>query len=217
MNESSLHAALKRWYAVDGDKFEVKVGRYVVDIVRGTTLIEIQTGSFANARAKLRALTVDHRIRLVYPVAKRKWIVKVSKRGKELSRNRSPRLGTVENVFDELIMMPDLIGNPNFSLDVLLIEEEELRCHDGKGSWWRKGVSTVDTRLVQVLGRVELHEPRDFLRFIPKELPNPFTNAELAAATGVRRDLNHRITYCLRKAGLLREAGRRGLAFLFER
>jgi len=202
---------------VDGDKFEVKVGRYVADIVRGSTLIEIQTGSFASARTKLRTLTADHRIRLVYPVAKRKWIVKVSKRGKELKRTRSPREGRVENVFDELIMMPDLIANPNFSLDVLLIEEEELRCHDGKGSWWRGGVTTVDTRLVQVLGRVELHQPGDFLRFIPKELPNPFTNAELAAATGVPAGLTRQLTYCLRKAGLLREAGWRGKALLLER
>lgn len=202
---------------MDGDKFEVKVGRYVADIVRGNTLIEIQTGSFANARKKLRVLTVDHRIRLVYPVAKRKWIVRVSKRGKVLGRKPSPRKGRAEEVFNELISMPDLIGKRNFSLDVLLIEEEELRCDDGKGSWWRKGVSTVDTRLVQVLGRVELDGPQDYLQFIPRELPNPFTNAELTSATGLPARMAGRLTYCLRKAGLLRETGRRGRAMLLKR
>ncbi|MEK7474799.1 MAG: hypothetical protein AAB152_04100 [Candidatus Coatesbacteria bacterium] len=202
---------------MDGDQLEVKVGRYVADILRGNTLIEIQTGSFANARTKLRALTADHRIRLVYPVAKRKWIVKVSKRGKVLSRKPSPRKGRAEDVFNELISMPDLIGKRNFSLDVLLIEQEDLRCDDGKGSWWRKGVSTVDTRLVQVLGRIELDQPGDYLQFIPKELANPFTNAELADAAGLPVDLARKTTYCLRKAGLLREGGWQGKARLLER
>lgn len=35
LNEKPLHAALKGWYARPGDRFEVPVDGYLVDIVRG--------------------------------------------------------------------------------------------------------------------------------------------------------------------------------------
>ena len=44
LNEKPLHAALKDWCARPGDQFEVFVDGFVVDIVRGNLLIEIQTG-----------------------------------------------------------------------------------------------------------------------------------------------------------------------------
>ena len=40
LNERSLHASLKEWYAEPGDATEVKVDGYVIDLVRGERLIE---------------------------------------------------------------------------------------------------------------------------------------------------------------------------------
>lgn len=34
LNEKSLHASLKQWYAQPGDRFEVAVDGFVIDIVR---------------------------------------------------------------------------------------------------------------------------------------------------------------------------------------
>ena len=62
LNEKPLHASLKEWYAQPGDKFEVAVDRYVVDIVRHDLLLEIQTGSFASIKTKLKSLVDSHRI-----------------------------------------------------------------------------------------------------------------------------------------------------------
>ena len=56
LNEKSLHAALKEWYALPGDRFEVAVDGFVADIVRGEQLIEIQTRSFPAMKRKLRRL-----------------------------------------------------------------------------------------------------------------------------------------------------------------
>ena len=39
LNEKPLHAALKAWYAQPGDRLEVAVDGFVVDIVRGDLLI----------------------------------------------------------------------------------------------------------------------------------------------------------------------------------
>ena len=56
MNEKPLHAALKRWYAEDGDRIEEPVDGFVIDIVRDKQLIEIQTRSFSSMKRKLNKL-----------------------------------------------------------------------------------------------------------------------------------------------------------------
>src|SRR5205823_13397781 len=65
LNEGLLHTQLKAWYRRPGDQFETPVDGYVIDIVRGDTLIEIQTGGFAPLRRKLDRLLDSHRVRLV--------------------------------------------------------------------------------------------------------------------------------------------------------
>jgi hypothetical protein len=74
LNEKPLHEALKRWYAQPGDIFEAPVDGFVVDIVRGDLLIEIQTRNFSAIKRKLEQLLISHSVRLVYPIPSEKWI-----------------------------------------------------------------------------------------------------------------------------------------------
>ena len=55
-NEGSLHSQIKQWYREEEDRFEVKSGRYVIDIVRDQQFIEIQTSNFGAIRKKLKNL-----------------------------------------------------------------------------------------------------------------------------------------------------------------
>jgi hypothetical protein len=64
LNEKPLHAALKQWYAQPGDGLEVTVDGFVIDIVRGHQLIEIQTGHFAAIKKKLSTLKLRLRSNL---------------------------------------------------------------------------------------------------------------------------------------------------------
>jgi hypothetical protein len=57
MNEYSLHSAIKNWYSLPGDKFEVRIDDFIVDIVRETLLIEIQTKNFSAINACMHANT----------------------------------------------------------------------------------------------------------------------------------------------------------------
>ena len=41
LNEKPLHAALKAWYAQPGDRFEVPLHGFVIDIVRDDVLLEV--------------------------------------------------------------------------------------------------------------------------------------------------------------------------------
>ena len=215
-NERSLHAAIKEWYSRPGDGFEEKVDNYVVDIVRDDVLVEIQTKNLSAIQRKLRILTQNHPVRLVYPIPKEKWIVRVSKSGEKiLSKRRSPKKGKVSDIFSELVFIPDLIREDNFTLEILMIQEEEIRCDDGKGSWWRRGMSIRDRRLIDVLEQIPFSTNKDFRRFLPRTLAQPFSNKLLAEKMKDSLYLAQKITYCLKKMGLLREVGKKGNELLF--
>ena len=216
MTEYSLHSGIKDWYMVSGDELEVKVEDFIVDIVRGKLLIEIQTGNFSAVKKKLIKLLLNNQVRLVYPIAKLKWIVHVSRSGEFVRRRKSPKKGKLIDLFYELVHTASLIGDRNFSLEVLLIEEEELRCNDGRGSWRRRGVSVKDRKLLKVLNRVLFENNRDFLRFLPDDMGEPFTNKTLANNLGVSIRLAQKITYCLRKMGILSIVGKKKKESLFK-
>lgn len=216
MTEYSLHSEIIDWYSVSGDEFEVKMDGFIIDILRDNLLIEIQTRNFSAIKKKLIKLLLNDQVRLVFPIAKLKWIVHISKSGEFVRKRRSPKKGKLTDLFYELVHLPHLIGNNNFSLEVLLIEEEELRCHDGKGSWRRRGVSVKDRKLLNVFNRVIFENNRDFLSFLPDDMVRPFTNRILATKLGVSIRLAQKITYCLRRMDVLSIAGKKKKELLFE-
>jgi hypothetical protein len=124
LNEKPLHASLKEWYARPGDQFEVAVDGFVIDIVQDDLLLEIQTSNFASIKSKLIDLVRAHRIRLIYPIAQEKWIVKLAEDDSGgVARRKSPKRGRVEDLFWEMVSFPQLLANPNFALEVLMIRE----------------------------------------------------------------------------------------------
>jgi hypothetical protein len=217
LGESSLHAALKAWYAQPGDRLEVDVDGYVADIVRGDLLIEIQTGNFTKLKGKLTRLVDEHKVRLVYPVAAQKWIVRVDTDGQLISRRKSPRRGRVEDLFAELVRIPTLLAEPTFSVEVALVHAEQVLRDDGLGSWRRKGWSVADQRLIEVEGARQFDSPEDLAALLPDALPDPFTNRELADALKIRINLAQKMTYCLRKMKVIAIVDKRGNALLYER
>ena len=217
LNEKPLHASLKQWYALPGDRAEVPLGGYFVDLVRDELLIEIQTTSFGSIRSKLRALTREHRVRLVHPIAAERWIVKQPCPGQAGSRRKSPKRGRLEHVFVELVSFPELLCNGNLSLEVLLVQEEEVRRHDARRRRRRGGWVTHERRLLDVRERHLFHGPADMAALVPADLDQPFLTSDLAAALRCPRWLAQKMAYCLRQMGALTIAGKRGNAIAYAR
>lgn len=216
--EKSLHAALKDWIAAPGDLTEQPVDGYVVDLVRGEELIEIQTRNFSAIKRKLAMLLENHAVRLVHPIPTLKWIVRLDRDGTTvLSRRRSPKRGTLLDVFDELVSIPHLIAHPRFALEVLLVEVEETRQQDGRGSWRRRGWSIHDQILVGVESQHIFHGPADFAALLPPTLPESFTSSQIAAHIGVRRGQGQKIAYCLRHMQAIEIVGKQGNAYQYRR
>jgi hypothetical protein len=218
LRETELHAALKRHFAHSQDQLEVEVDGYIADIVRADgEIVEIQTHNFAALKRKLSQLVRQHRVRLVYPIAQAKWITRVkADRQTVLGRRKSPKRGAPEDVFIELVSLPELLLHPNFTVEIALIHEDEIRCpHAGRrrrrGNEWR----VCNRRLLQVVDSVVLANPADLRCFIPADLTTPFTSHDLAVALQRPDYLAHKITYCLRKLGVLTVVGKRRRAWLY--
>ena len=215
MTEQTLHEQLKELYALETGKVESVLGDYRVDVVKGNLLVEIQTRSFSSIRKKLRRLVKDHKVRLVHPVPYMKWIVRLDRDEKQVGRRKSPKRGRVEEVFRELVYMPDLLSNPHFELEVVLVNLEEFLIDDGKGSWRRQRWSIHDRKMLSLHERHLYHAPEDFLKLLPASLPEEFTTKNLAKESKLRINLAQKMVYCLRNMGVLKQTGKKGRAKLY--
>jgi hypothetical protein len=218
--EKSLHASLKAHYAQPGDTLECDLDGYVIDILRPTAdgscrCIEIQTRSLAKMKPKLQALLDRYPIQVVYPIATERFIVRIDADGVMQSRRKSPKHGSVFDLFPELVSFPALVCHPNLSLEVLLIREEELWHDDGQGSWRRKRWSIYDRRLIEAVRAVPLQTPADFAALLPATLPMTFDSGELASAIRQPRYIAQKMAYCLREMDALKITGKRRNALLY--
>jgi hypothetical protein len=217
LREGPLHATLKALLAEPGDRLEVPVGRFVIDLVRADgELVEVQTGSFGALGAKLDALLDEHRMRVVYPVAAERRIVRVDEHGQVLAARRSPKRATAVAVFDELVAFPSLLTHPNLTIEVLLLREDHIRGPQPTTTR-RRTRDPGERRLVEVLDRIALRTAQDILAALPALPLEPFSTRELAVVLGCGMVLARRTLYCLRTIGIVEPAGRRGRAPLHTR
>jgi len=217
LREGPLHAAVKAMLAAPGDRLEVPVGRFVIDLVRADgELVEVQTGGFGPLGAKLDALLDRHRFRLVYPVAAERRIVRMDEHGEVLSIRRSPKRGTVVDVFDKLTAFPSLLTHPNLTVEVLLLSEDHIRA--GEPVTVRRRTRDPGARhLRDVLARIELHGADDIVRALPPLPAQPFSTRDLASILGCSTMLAQRTAYCLRAINIIEAAGKRGRTPLHRR
>jgi len=208
LNESALHAELKRALAPPGARFEVRVDGYVVDAVSDGLLIEVQTRHIGKLRPKLERLLPLHEMRVVVPVANQRWIVRRGPEGEV--RRRSPKRADLLDALAELVGIPRFLDHPNLEIEVVLVHDEETRERRAGASWRRRGWMSVERRLLAVTGRERLRGARAWLRALPPSLPERFTTLDLAAGRTTRRGVARRAAFVLREAGVIVPAGRSG-------
>lgn len=212
MREGSLHAAVKELLAQPGDRLEVPVGRFVIDLVRADgELVEVQTGGFSALGKKLDALLDDHRMRIVHPIAAERRIVRLDETGQVVSARRSPKRTTAVAVFDKLVAFPSLLTHPHLTVEVLLLREDHIRRARPTVTRGRTR-DPGERRLGEVLDRIAFRTPQDLLAALPALPPEPFTTSELARCFGCSTMLAQRTLYCLRALGIVEHAGKRGPA-----
>jgi len=216
LNEGPLHAALKATYAANGGEAEVPVETFVADAVRNGVMYEIQTGSFSGLARKMQALAEVGPVVLVHPIARNTAIVKQPEDAQAKPEVRkSPKHGASVHIVNDLVYIPTMLNHANFSVEVVLTEEREIRRYDAQKNRRRGGWRVVERQLLSVGEGVRLNAMADLYEFLQHELPETFGTKDLAQALGQPVAIAQKMAYCLRHAGVTEIAGKIGNALQY--
>jgi hypothetical protein len=218
--ETSLHRELKLFCAGPEARTEVRCGSYRIDAVVGDELVEIQHGSLAAIRDKIRRLLDEHTVRVVKPVVAGKLLVKrARKNGRVVERRRSPKRGSVLEVFHELVYFTKVFPHPRLTLELVLVDVEEWR-YPGRGRRRRSrrgDFQVEDQKLLAIHDRVLLRTSDDLCTLAGCDLSVPFDTADLALRMGINRWVAQRVAYCLREMGAVQQVAKRGNTRIYQR
>lgn len=214
-NESTMHHQLKQHFATDGALLEHQLDGFVIDLYQHHQIYEIQTANFSAIKKKLTTLLDHHPINLIHPIITTKHIRKVTPQGELLSKRKSPRHGTLYDLFKQTVYIPHLLLHPNLTLIGQEVHLQETWCDDGQGSWRRKKFSIQNKQITQFHHTHTLHTPQDYRNLIPFSPSQTFTNKQLSQALKLDRRIIQKFTYTLRIAQILEIVGKEGRALLF--
>ncbi len=218
LNERSLHRALKERYAVPGSETEQVIDGFVTDVVADGRIVEIQTGSFGPLRNKLTRLLDAHPITLVHPIAKDRYLVRVpDDPALPPTRRKSPKHGSVFDVFPALVSIPGSLAHPNLTLEVVMTVEEEVRAPSERRGRWRRDFTRVDRRLVDVVETHTIASMADLFALVDARLPETFTTTDIAVTMGSTRSLAQQAAYCFREGGVIEICGKDGNTLVYRR
>ncbi|MCS7238318.1 MAG: hypothetical protein NZ899_08615 [Thermoguttaceae bacterium] len=207
--EFSLHASLKKLFAGDNGKAEVRVGRFRVDALADGKIIEIETGPLLGVREKLRQLLLFHPVLVVKPIVKHRYVRWFDSAGQLVCHRQLPVPDWKLAFFDDLVYLTRVFPNPNLSLRFVLVSVEEHRLSPkyirnnrspGRGRM-------VDVFLKQVDKQVDLVNAADLLKLLPSDLPVVFDTVSLAELWKIEPWEARKILYCLRECGLVQRVG----------
>ena len=193
LQEKPLHATLKWWLDDNPDHHEISLAfGKVADIYDGTTVTEVQTGSFSPLRKKLEVLLPHYPVTVVHPVVRRKYLVWINpETGETTAPRKSPRVGSFTDGGKELIYLLPLLDHPNLTIRLVLMDAEEQRLADGWGREGKRGSHRAVLLPLSVEGVLDLKAPADYAALIPPTLPAAFTadmtlNVNMTASLDVK-------------------------------
>ncbi len=216
LQEKTMHAVLKHYYAPDEDMHEIPIGHFVADIYTGDEIIEIQTSQFNRMRDKLTCFLADYPVTIVHPVPYRKWLLWVDQDTGECSKPRkSPVTGSIYRVFAELYKIKEYLPHKNLRLCFPFVDTEEYRLLNGWSRDKKKGSQRFDRIPVALVDEIRFERPEDYLMLIPLELEEPFTSAELGRLTGIRKQEAALVLNILLHLQIVERVGKRGHSYMY--
>lgn len=218
LGEKTLHSVLKNYMEPEQSRHEIKVGRYVADIVTAEGIIEIQTRQFSALRQKLACFMEQSVVTVVYPVARIKWLLWIDEEtGEVTKKRRSPKVGQPYEIFYELYQIRSLLRHPNLRLRIVFLELEEYRTLNGWSRDKKKGSTRYDRIPVDIQGELYIANVGDYQSLIPEALGQSFTVKDFKAASGLSVYAAGLALSVLHTVGAVVRIGKKGKAFVYER
>lgn len=189
LNESSLHKSLKTLYCTIYDgQTEVKADGHIYDILtKKENVIEIQTKNLSKLLPKiLDTIEKGRNIKLVHPVVITNRIILYDEEGNKISNRKSPKKGSIYDIFSELTGIYPVLLNPHFSLEIVEIQMIEERVQTQKNVQsknkrrrFRKNWNKINKKLDSILNTTRFNSKDDYLKLLPSTLPQEFCAKDL--------------------------------------
>ena len=183
--ERDLHLSLKYKFCRDRSCHEIKVGRYVADVLSDGTVYEIQTGSFSPLRKKIEYYlnNTDYKIVIVKPIAKNRRIYWLDEASGEILK--APRLSskheTLTSGISDLYYIRDFLGRERVSFCFPIMEIDEMRKLDGYGKNKKIRATSVDRIAGEIYSTEYINNVSDLAAAVLPLLPDePFSRDELS-------------------------------------
>ncbi len=216
LQEKTVHAILKDYYAPDKDMQEIRMCGYVADIYTGKEIIEIQTAGFHNLRDKLDVFLPDHQVTIVYPIPRVKYLIWMDEETGECSKPRKSNVkGSVYRAFYELYKIKPYLSDENLHLCFPLLELEEYRLLNGWSRDRKRGSRRYDRIPITLLEEVRIDGVGDYARLIPEDLAEPFTVQEFGKAVGERKETAAKVLHILHYLHVIERRENRGKAYTY--
>ena len=198
-SESTLHAVLKNYYEPDPSSHELRLGKYVADIIGQEGIIEIQTHQLFRLKEKISNFLSVSRVSVVFPVIKDKYVVwSDAETGKMSGKRKSTKHETVYTAVSELYPLREFILNPGFRFIVPIITAVDYKSFK-RNKYGRK---------------TDVHR----LNCIPIDLTDEiFTSADFAREARISKSSASNVLRLLYDAGVVVRTGRVGNAWKYSK
>ncbi|MHA1945322.1 MAG: hypothetical protein ACXAC6_04020 [Candidatus Hodarchaeales archaeon] len=230
-NETLIHHKLKLLYCTKENIktesiIQINNQKFRIDVLNEEQgiIYEIQRASFGGRFSKKIQILLDstkYTIRIVHPILYKQKTsrMRVEERLSVSYRNLN---STIMNLFDQLVYFK-IPYQDRLEFDILLVNEHITKEFAGytRRSHRRK-YETKIRDLIEIVDKYKIRSRDDFLKILPSDLPKQFTNQELSSKllfkkkTRRNNQLSGKITYSLCQLGILKRAGKKRNAFLFQ-
>lgn len=191
--EKILHKTIKYYLDFDESHHEVKIkksskGIIYADIYDGNTIYEIQTRGFDKLREKLKELLNFYNVVLVHPIAYKKNIYKIEETGEIVGPIKSPKKGSIFEIFKELYKIKFLLNEPNLSIKIILCDMDEYRYVVVKKHYRSSGYIRERQIPTNIVSEINLNSIEDFKQLLLTfGLIDNFTSTDFARKTKITR------------------------------
>ena len=218
LSEKTTHAILKYYIEPDASCHEIRVGSFFADVKNEQGIFEIQTKQFYRLYDKLTFFLKEYPVTVVYPIVHYNYLRWIEpETGCIHPPRRSPKIGTIYHVLPELYQIKSFLNHPNFRLKLILLDVSEYRYLDGYGPDRKKRATRCDRIPSALLAEEDFFTQADYVKFLPNNLPAPFTSRDYHIATKLPSKAASTALNVLHEKQVIIRNGKRGNAFLYEK
>ncbi len=188
-NEKRFHRVFKRFVCEDAACYEVKVGRYVADVLCDGHITEIQTKRFSALKKKLEYYLseTDYTVSVVKPLICKKRIIRANRETGEVMYTRSsPKKEGIADALCELYYLRDFLSNERLRVHLIYVEAEEYR-YSERVRYRKSGAYENDLFPTDIVSEQVLCGAEDYGQFLPDVLrEGEFTVKQYQKQTGLK-------------------------------